>query len=63
MRKEYMVLGVKNHPILDDETEKDDPHIFGSLARAFEIAKKEAEESSYARVVKLENIEEINHMR
>lgn len=59
--KEYMVLGIKDNPERDTETEKDNPYLFNSLVRACEVAKIVAQEFSYARIVKIETIEIINY--
>lgn len=39
-KREFMVFGLKNFPIKDTKTEKDNPYIFSSLERAKEVAVK-----------------------
>lgn len=57
----YMVLGIKDFPIKDEETEKDNPYLFSTLKRAFEVADKIAKQDSYARIIKIETVEIINY--
>ena len=54
-QKEYMVLGIKDFPEKDPETEKDNPYIFNSLVRAIQIAEEIAKTDyyAYARVVEV----------
>ena len=60
--KQYMVLGIKDFPEKDTQTEKDNPYIFNSLARAFQIAEGVASgEGLYSRVVEIQTIEIINN--
>ena len=61
MEKQYMVFGIKDNPEKDTQSEKDNPYLFNSLARAFEVAQEVAKEFSYARVVKIETVEIINY--
>jgi hypothetical protein len=61
MKKEYMVLGVKGHPMPDTKTEKDNPYIFNSLKRALEVAEevsKDHDGYGYSAVVSLDYLEE-----
>lgn len=58
---DYMVLEIKDFPVKDSETEKDNPYLFSTLKRAFEVASEVAKINGYARVVKVENIEVINY--
>ena len=61
--EEYMVLGIKDFPEKDDQTERDNPYIINSLRRAFQIAEKVAAEGEglYARIVKIVSVEIINN--
>ena len=54
-QKEYMVLGIKDFPEKDTETEKDNPYIFNSLVRAIQVAEGIAKDDyySHARVVEI----------
>jgi hypothetical protein len=57
---QFMVLGIKGFPVKDDKTEKDNPYIFNSLKRALEVMEETAKYESFAQVVKIEVLEELN---
>ena len=60
-QKEYMVFGIKGGMVADTATESDNPYIFYSLRRAFEVAAKiVAEEAGYARIVEISTVEIID---
>ena len=56
--KEYMVLGIKDFPEKDTETEKDNPYLFNHLPRAIKVAQDIAASDyySHSRVVEIKSI-------
>lgn len=61
MRKQFFVLGIKDQPIIDPKTERDNPYLFNSLERAVEVARAEADYNGYySAIVVLDKIAEFS---
>ena len=58
MNKQYMVLGLKDTPESDPNTEADNPYLFNHLPRAIQVAQNIAKDDyfGYSRIVELKDV-------